>query len=156
MGMTGKVRITTYKAGTDVVVRQTPWMRNLIVSSSNRGKNLVVQRLIGDTTYSLELTHGDIGTSTGSPTATSTSLGTPTARAIVALGEVGASVNEAVCQVYFADSVLANGTYTEFGLFVDGAAGTSTGQLFNFILFSTPYTKASGEDSTIEVVITIT
>jgi hypothetical protein len=65
------------------------------------------------------------------------------------------SNNVATIQFFFADSALPNGTYTEFGAFIDGSGAMSSGQLFNRVLFGTPYVKAAGEDTTIEVEITI-
>ncbi len=151
----GKVRITKYRAGTNEVVSQSDWMDNLIVNNDGRGKNLIAQRLVGVNTYSLNVTHGELGTSIGTPTAADTALGTPAARTTKALGSIGSTLNEAQLQFFWTDSQLANGTYYEFGTFVDGLSGTSTGQMFNHILFSTPYTKATGEDTTVEVDFTI-
>lgn len=155
-GVTGYVRITAYKAGTKEVVRQTPWMKNTIMNSSNRGKNLIVQRLCAINDYSLNILYGEIGTSTGTPTATDLGLGTPVARSVTTLASVGVALNVAQLQFFFADSQLPDGTYTEFGTFVDGNSGTATGQLFNHALFNTAYTKGTGEDTTVEVDFTLT
>lgn len=68
------------------------------------------------------------------------------------------SNNIVTIQFFFPDVSLPNGTYSEFGTFVDGSAGMGTGQLFNHILFGAPawYVKNSGEDTTVEAQITIT
>ena len=153
--ITGQVRITKYRAGTQEILWQSEWMNNLVVNGSNTGKNLIVQRLIGTTTYSLNIAYGEIGTSAGSPTASDVGIGTPTVRVATSLASIGSAMNEAQLQFFFADAQLANGTYQEFGTFVDGTAATASGQLFNHILFSSPYTKASGEDTTVEVDFTI-
>jgi hypothetical protein len=154
--VTGQVRITKYKAGTKEVLWQSPWMDNMVVCNSNRGRNLVVQRLVGVNTYTLNILYGEMGTSPAAPANSDTILGTPTVRVVTALASVGVSLNEAQLQFFFTDTQLPDGTYYEFGTFVDGNVGTSTGQLFNHILFSTPYLKAAGEDTTVEVDFTVT
>lgn len=153
LGIVGKVRITTYKAGTKEVLRQTEWYRNLVVSTAGYGRNLIAQRLGGTNTYSLNVTHGEMGTGT-TPTANSdTALETPVARGALTSAAV---VNNAVTlQFFFADGALANGTYYEFGSFIDGTGTIGTGRMFNHVLFGTPYNKGSGEDTTVEVDITI-
>ena len=153
--ISGKIRITKYKAGLKEILWQSPWMNNLVVNNSSRGRNLIVQRLIGTNTYSLNILYGEIGTSTGSPTAQDVGLGTPTVRVVTALASIGTGLNEAQLQFFFTDAQLPTGTYTEFGTFVDGTAATASGQLFNHILFSTAYAKAAGEDTTVEVDFTV-
>ena len=153
LGITGKVRITTYKAGTKEVLRQTEWYRNLVVSSDGYGRNLICQRLAGTNTYSLNVTHGDIGTGTTPATNADTALGTAVARGAITSAAV---VNNGVTlQFFFADGALANGTYHEFGSFIDGTGTIGTGRMFNHVLFGTAYNKGSGEDTTIEVDITV-
>ena len=123
---------------------------NMVMDSPNYGIDLIVQRLIGVNTYSLNIKYGEVGTGTTPVTSGDTALTTPTNRAQVSLAE-DYGANEAIIQFYFPDAVLANGTYTEFGTFVDGSITIGSGQLFNHGLFSSPYTKISGEDTTVEV-----
>ncbi len=149
----GKFRIITTKAGTDSILRLSEWYSNLIMLGSNTGKTLILQRLASVNTYSLNLTHADMGTGNNPPNASDVSLQTPQARAAVGSGSVSGAI--ATMQFFFADNVLPNGTYTEFGSFVDGSSGTSTGKIFNRALFGVPYTKGSGEDTTIELQISI-
>ena len=151
----GEVRITKTRAGTNEILWQSPWMKNRIVNNSNRGVNLVVQRLIGVNTYTLNIDYGELGTSAGSPTAADIGLGTPTSRVAYSLRSIGAALNIAQLQFYWTDAQLANATYREFGTFSGGTTATATGQLFNHILFSTVYTKAAGEDTTVEVNVTV-
>lgn len=152
-GIIGRVRITTYKAGTKEVLRQTKWMKNLVVSSANHGRNLICQRLAGTNTYSLNITHGEIGTGSTAPTDGDTGLIAGVARSGDPLTSV---VNNVVTiQFFFSDAQLPNQTYREFGTFVDGIITLGTGQLFNRILISPVYTKAAGEDTTVEVEFTI-
>lgn len=153
MSITGRVRVITRKAGTDKILRVSEWTKNLIMNGTSTGKNLVAQRLGGTNTYTLNITHGDIGTGTNPPTAGDTTLQTPTVR--VAKTNAIIVGNVVTLQFFFSDATLPNGTYQEFGTFVDGTATISTGKIFNRALFGSPYTKASGEDSTFEVEFTI-
>jgi hypothetical protein len=150
----GRIRIITTKAGTREVRRASDWYSNLIMLGVNTGKTLILQRLVSINTFSLNLTHADLGTGTNSPATNNTALQTPIARAAVAIGSV--SGNVATLQFFFSNAVLANGTYTEFGSFVDGTSSVSTGKIFNRALFGVPYAKGSGEDTTIELQVTIT
>jgi len=149
----GKIRIITTKAGTGEVLRVSDWYSNLVMLGTNTGRTLVLQRLASINTYSLNLTHADMGTGTNSPATSDTTLQTPIARAAVAIGSVSGAV--ATLQFFFSDAVLTNGTYNEFGSFVDGTASVSTGKIFNRALFGVAYTKGTGEDTTIELQITL-
>lgn len=142
------------KAGTKEVLRISEWTSNLIMLGTNTGKTLILQRLIGTNTYSLNLTHADMGTSSTAPSTSDTALIAVVARAAVSSGAI--SGNVATLQFFFADGALANGTYYEFGSFVDGTGTVSTGKIFNRALFGVPYVKAAGEDTTIEMQVTIT
>lgn len=144
----------TTKAGTKEVLRVSEWTSNLIMLGANTGKTIILQRLIGVNTYSLNLSHADMGTGSTAPSAGDTTLQAPVARAAVASGSI--SGNVATLQFFFADANLANGTYREFGSFIDGTGTVSTGKIFNHALFGVPYVKASGEDTTIEMQVTIT
>lgn len=152
--ITGKIRIITYKAGTKEILRISKWFENLVVSGTSTGRNLVAQRLCAVNNYSLNITHADIGVGTATPQNSDTQLETPSIRAVTTLAIV--DNNAATLQFFFSDAMLPNGTYREFGTFIDGSSGLSTGKLFNRVLFGTPYIKASGEDTTVEVIFTIT
>lgn len=153
-GIKGRVRIVTHKAGTKEILRVSDWQDNLIMLGADTGKDLILDRLNGNNAYSLNITHADIGTGTNTPAASDTALQTPAARGPKASGNI--SSNVLTLQFFFADIVLPNGDYTEFGTFIDGSGGVSTGKIFNRVLFGTPYTKSSGEDTTVEVQITVT
>lgn len=150
----GTITIRAYKVGTKELVQEIV-QRNMIMQSSNRGKDLIVQRLIGTNTYSLNINYGAIGTGSTAVTASDTQLATESARATVAYSQ-DVSNNEARIQFYFTDTALSNTTYYEFGTFVDGSGTANSGQLFNRALFSTPYTKVIGTDTTVEVSIVFT
>lgn len=153
-GLIGRVCVTTYKAGTKEILRRSLWIENLIVSGAGGyGRNIIARRLAGDNTYSGNVKYGEIGTGTASPANSDTALATPTARTSIVTGSV--SNNIASLQFFFSDAALANGTYHEFGSFIDGTSTIGTGRMWNHVLFGTAYVKSTGEDTTIEVDITI-
>lgn len=153
-GIKGEVRIITRRAGTDEIIRTTPWMRNLIMRGTNTGIDLILDALAGTYGGTLGLDYGEIGTSATAPAITDVALTASVARAIRAYAAVsGATLT---VQYFFPDAALTNTTYREFGTFVGGTATIATGALFNHILFSSNYVKSAGEDTTIEVQFTIT
>jgi len=83
-----------------------------------------------------------------------TQLAAETNRTIPAFTEDYA-FNEAVFQFFFPDSTLVNQIYYEFGTFVAGSNTANSGQIFNHALFTVPYSKSAGSDTTIEVDINI-
>lgn len=132
---------------------------NLVVSSSNRGRNLIAQHL-GDylnsglrSNYPLAITYAELGTSATTPTNSDTQLGSASDRKSTDLATVTGNV--VTLSFFWADGDLADGTYNEFGTFTGGTATLNSGQLFNHALFSPSYEKAAGEDTTIEVEFTI-
>jgi hypothetical protein len=154
----GTVIIRSYKAGTKELLQELVF-RNLIMQGANIGKDLIVQKMIaaytGTDPYTLHITHGAIGTSSTAPAITDTRLGNESARVSLTYAQ-DSGYNEAVLQFFFPDSTLTNQTYYEFGIFVDGTATVNSGQLFNHVLFGTPYAKSAGVDTTVEVDITFT
>ena len=131
--------------------------RNLIMQAANVGKDVIIQRLLGTNTYSLNLSYGEIGTGNTTPAITDVALTTPVARASLN-NAVSQNIgnNQAQVQYFFPDNTLTNSTYKEFGCFIDGSASLGSGQLFNHSLFTTPYTKSAGTDITCQVNITLT
>jgi hypothetical protein len=132
---------------------------NLIVDSSNYGKDILVQYLIsaynGSNPFPLGIAWGEIGTGNTAPTAGDIALTTPTNRATVSYAaDIG--LNQAQLQFFFPDAILANGTYYECGSFIGGSSTIGTGNLFNHALFATPYSKSSGSDTTLEIDISFT
>lgn len=127
---------------------------NLVVSSNNRGRNLLCQWLAGIGTYAIGINYGEMGTGSTVPTNADTALTTPVKRVAPTINVI--TNNVLTIQFFFSDAVLANNTYYEFGTYIAGTSTLGTGQLFNHALFSSPYVKASGEDTTIEVDFTIT
>lgn len=150
----GTVTIRAYKAGTKELVTEIV-QRNLVMEGTNTGKALLAQRLVGDNTYSCNVNYGAIGSGTNAPNASDTQLQTEVTRTIVANSQV-LSNSIAKIQFFFADGLLANGSYTEFGMFIDGTASANSGQIFNRALFSPAYTKVAGTDTTVEVDVEFT
>lgn len=152
--MKGTITIRAYKAGTKELVQEIV-QKNLIMQGTNTGKDLLAKRLIGTITYTTIINYGAIGTGSTTPAASDTQLTTESARTLVAFAQVVGN-NEAQLQFFFPDSALSNTTYREFGTFVDGTASANSGQIFNHALFNTPYVKAMGTDTTVEVDIEFT
>lgn len=128
---------------------------NLIMQANNVGKDLIIQRLLGVNTYSLNINYGAIGTSATGPLVTDTQLGAEVSRSGISFSQ-NLTNNEAVFQFFFPDANLTNTSYNEFGTFVDGTSVANSGQIFNHALFTTPYVKTAGIDTTVEVDFTIT
>jgi hypothetical protein len=130
---------------------------NLIVDSSNYGKDILVQYLIsayaGSFNFPLGIAWGELGTGNTSPTNADTALTTPTNRAAVAYA-ADLGFNEAQLQFFFPDSILANTTYYECGSFIGGTSSIGSGNMFNHALFASPYSKSAGTDTTLEVDVT--
>lgn len=133
--------------------------KNIIVDSSNYGIDILVQYLIsaynGANPFPLGIAWGEIGTGSTTPSASDTELTTPTNRATVSYA-ADSGFQTAQLQFFFPDAVLANGTYYECGSFIGGSSTIGSGNMFNHALFSTPYSKSSGTDTTLEIDISIT
>lgn len=128
--------------------------RNLVVTSTDRGVNLIL-RTLGNanadmTTYGLSITHGELGTGNTAPASTDTGLTTPADRQLLTLASMN-SLTSLKLQFFWADAELANGTYKEIGTFAAGSSGLGTGQMINHALLTPNYTKASSEDTTMEI-----
>lgn len=130
--------------------------KNLIMKAANVGMDVIIQRMIGINTYSLNLAWGEIGTGNTAPAVTDVALTTPVARAPLSTSVAqDIAFNQAQIQYFFPDNALTNSTYKEFGCFIDGSSSIGSGQLFNHSLFTVPYTKAAGTDITVQVNISL-
>jgi len=146
--ITGSYKIKTYKAGTNELLRETPVYKNLIVSSDGYGKNILARQIGGNTTYAIGIDSAAIGTGTNTPAVTDTGLQTPVLSGI-ALNLSEVTDNVVSLSFFMSDATLANGNYTEFGIFMNS-------RLFARSLFGATYSKSAGEDTTVEYQITIT
>lgn len=135
--LTGTVRVFSYPAGT-IFDRATAKLeteqKNILMQSPNYGLDLIIQQLVGTTTYPLALQYGEIGTGNTAPTVSDTTLTDPTNRAYVTFQQ-DYGCTDAIVQFIFSDSQLANATYYEFGVFAGGSPTIGSGQLFNHALF---------------------
>jgi hypothetical protein len=140
------------KIQNDYFIHVASETNNLIMDSAGYGIDLVIQRLVGINTYSLNILFGEIGTGNTTPALSDTGLSAPTNRAAVGLQQNFGST-DAIFQFFFSDSQLANQTYNEFGTFVDGTSTLGSGQIFNHALIS--YEKVAGQDTTVQVDFTL-
>lgn len=150
----GQVRLITTDSVTHEVLRETVWYGNLVMLGTDTGKELILDRLNAINTYSLNITHAELGSGTTPPTNGDVALQTPLARSPKVTGVV--NVNILTLQFFFADVDLPNGTYNEFGAFIDGSGTIGSGRIFDRSIFGVPYVKSSSEDTTVQLDITIT
>ena len=150
----GHVKIFSRAAGSDDAWKLQTETDNLVMTGSNTGRDLLIQWLLGLTTYTGGIAWGAIGTSNTTPTLLDTQLGAETNRTSPSFQQ-DSGFNEAVIQFFFPDNVLANTTYYEFGSFVGGTSAAKSGQIFNHALFSIGYAKVAGQDTTLELDLTI-
>lgn len=146
------VQITTLKNGS--ILRQTGWLKNKVVLSPDNGRNLITQALSGDYTGSLEITHCELGTGTTDVTDNDTITESGAIR--IQRAYVSVASNVLTLKFFFSDAILTDGTYNELTMWMDGSASISSGHLFNRLMFSTSaYTKATGEDTSVEIKCTL-
>lgn len=150
LGLKGKFRVITTDSITGEIKRTTPFYHNLIMDGADTGFNLILDRLNSDNTYTLNITHLDIGTNATAPSLSDTLTGA-TARTAKATGTVSGSA--LTFRFFFASADLSNGTYRDVKLAIDGTASVNTGRIFNRSLFGSAYVKGTNEDTTLEWII---
>lgn len=117
------------------------------------GRSVIAQRLANDTTYTLAITHGAVGTDTTPPTVNDTTLGaefyrkTPSSQTFGGTGDCVAFIS------FFYAATDWDGTAREFGTFIDGTGSADTGQLFNFVAVN--WVKSNTETLTVDVENTV-
>ena len=136
INMQGELVIRTYNSKTGKLLRKSKAMKNLIVSSNTYGKNIIARQLIGDTTYPLEIDSAKIGTGTTTPALSDTDLQTAVLSGIL-VADASVANNIATIDFFMTDSELTNGTYTEFGMFMNS-------RILTRILFASSYTIIYG------------
>lgn len=101
---------------------------NIVVTA---GRNVLARRLAGNTTYTGAINYGALGTQASpSPANGSTQLGTESYRKLAS--SLSYAANVAYVDFFYA-AADCNGTYTEFGNFIDGTGTANSGQLFSYI-----------------------
>ncbi len=111
------------------IVLDFKYKRNLITT---RGRNVLARLLSGDTTYSGQINYGALGTQASpSPSNSSTQLGTEVYRKIYSSHTQDGNN---ICYVdFFYAATDTNGTYTEFGNFIDGTGTANSGRIWSYI-----------------------
>ena len=142
----GRFKIITSKNGE--VIRETPYYNNIVVDGTNTGYNLILKRLYGDNTWSLNIKYLEIGTGSTTPAITDTALVSASARVLYATKEI--TSGSVKFRFFLPNGELPDGTYRELGLYVDGTATIDTGKMFTRALLGADYTKDTNEDTTIE------
>jgi hypothetical protein len=96
------------------------------------GRNVLARLLTGDVTYSGQINYGALGSSSTAPNNSDTQLGTEVYRKLFASHTTDGN-NVAYVDFFYA-ATDTNGTYNEFGNFIDGTASANTGRLFSHVL----------------------
>lgn len=98
-----------------------------------RGRSVLAERLAGGTTYTGEVTDGALGNAVSpSFTNASTQLGSEVGRK--AASDSAFDDNIAYIDFFFASGDIADGTYTEWGTFIDGDGSTpNDGRAFSLL-----------------------
>lgn len=118
--------------------------QNSIVSV---GRQVFARRLTNDTTYTGIVNYGALGTSSTAINDAQTQLVAEVKRKLVA---VYSRTTDTATLRFFYSKADTNGTYQEFGTFIDGTSTVNTGQMFNRVLTG-GWTKSSSESLTVTV-----
>jgi hypothetical protein len=121
---------------------------NIIVTA---GRSVVAQRLANVTTYTGIINYGALGSSATVPVNANTQMTVEVFRKVVASASYSANV--AFIDFYYSKAD-TNGTYQEFGSFIDGTASANTGQMFTHALTG-GWTKSASESMTVSCVYTL-
>lgn len=114
------------------------------------GRSVLAQRLSGTTTYTGIVNYCALGDSAASPVVSNTTLGNETYRK--ALSPSTYTNNIAYLETFFS-STDTDGTFEEYGFFIDGDGNPDTGQLFN--RFTQTVVKSNVESLNVQSTITI-
>lgn len=118
--------------------------------TTTEGRNVFARLLANDNTYSGNVTHTALGTSNAAPSVSDSQLGTETYRKALSSGT--ALNNVSYLETFFTASEV-NGTFEEYGNFIDGSGSANSGQLFN--RFTQTVIKSSLETLNVQSIITI-
>lgn len=104
------------------------------------GLGVVMQRLAGDDTYSLEINYGALGTGSTAVSASDTQMEAEVYRKLAS----ASSVDGKTAYVdFFYEKGDVDGTFTKFANFIDGTASADTGQIWSHI--TVDWTKTDNE-----------
>lgn len=122
--------------------------QNLIVTV---GRSALAQRLANTTTYTGIINYGALGSSSTAAANGDTQLGTEVFRKVTA--STSYTTNQAFIDFFYSKSD-TNGTYQEFGTFIDGTGAANSGQMFTHLITG-GWTKSSSESMTVACTYTI-
>ena len=136
------------KSKNGVIISESPWMDNKVLSSPSCGIQLFLDRIYGITTHTAVIGHADLGDDNTTVNASvDTGCINPLVRASIA--DQASTGNQRTFRFFFANGLTPDDTYHEFSMMTDGDATPGDGQGFNRIVMTTPLVKAAGEDHTI-------
>lgn len=124
-------------------------LKNLIPTI---GRSVLMQRLAGTTTYTGVINYGALGSGSTAPANADTELDIEVFRKPVA----SASFTDNIAFIdFFFTQGDTNGTYNEWGTFIDGTGSANSGQMFSHMLTG-GWTKSSSNTMTIACTYTLT
>lgn len=123
---TGNKAILEYLRAYGVVLGYLEY-RNIIVT---RGRSVLAERLAGGVTYTGEINYGALGDDATAPTNADIKLGNEVYRKVAASQVFDNNI--AYIDFFYAAGD-TDGTYEEFGNFIDGAVGADSGRLWSHI-----------------------
>jgi hypothetical protein len=115
------------------------------------GRSVLAQRLANTTTYTGTINYGALGSSATAVANADTQLGTEVFRKVTASTSY---TNNVAFIDFFYSKADTNGTYQEFGTFIDGTGSANTGQIFNHALTG-GWTKSASESMTVSCTFTL-
>jgi len=119
---------------------------------TTRGRSVLAARLANDTTYTGILNYGALGSSATAPANGDTQLTAEVFRKVTA----SASFTDNIAFIdFFYSKTDTNGTYEEFGTFIDGTGSANSGRIFTHALTG-GWVKSSSESMTVACQYTIT
>lgn len=147
-----KGRVKWIKSKDGIFLAESAWCDNVILTGSNLGIQIMLDRLIGTTTYDGIISYADIGDDDTAALAADTGLGNALVRA-----SIGAATTKSALvrefRFFYPDATTPDDTYKEFGMVIGGTSTVGTGQYFNHLVMS-DLVKATGEDHTIVCQVT--
>lgn len=117
-------------------------VENIVVTV---GRSVLAQRLANTTTYTGTINYGALGSSATAVANADTQLGTEVFRKVVASASY--TTNTAFIDFFYSKAD-TNGTYNEFGTFIDGTGTVNSGQMFTHALTG-GWIKSASESMTI-------
>lgn len=111
------------------------------------GRAVLTRILGGDFTYTGEINYGALGTASTAINDSQTQLATEVKRKLYASRTRS---NDQLNIDFYYSKADTNGTYQEFGTFIDGTSSANTGQMWNRVLTG-GWTKSSSEAMTVAI-----